>query len=542
MVAETDAEKLKAMRGARQPSVTYRPPLDADESHLYSSQDALGPQSSVGSARNGTRGAELESSLTIGSRQQKALHGGAEGGAEFSMIPIDDRDSEEDGANDDDDDALRRTPSDAQEDQLSDETSPEQGAVLPSPSNAHEQQQHEHKHTEPAKNKSCHTFTRHHSLTMHNDDCECEEDSTLVTVHSTDQLPTIAPLNLNDPASFESDSPEISLHVHSSSHTHTVEDYTEPQIVSSSLDPAFVVATISPEYLSPDYWEDSAGPYPAGHHLVPRAPIITCTCAVPWRSMHHLWSSHVQPESHSRNIVFEGHKYPKWRGQFYPNGEPKSVLRGTMHEFGFLATLGFGAWVFSNCASGVSWVAAVIYIGTALFLYGTSSQFHRRIWSQVTYNRLKRQDHSAIFLLAAGSSTPSALLMIRDNWNQGAAVSVPGIILLVWAWSTALGGVFYSTRKELSGRVSLFGLVWMGVVGACMVPFVWPCYQVMLPFEFGAIIAAWLLYLVAILTYTHKWGNTYPSVWGYHEAFHALTIIGAVAAAVFNASICARIR
>lgn len=213
-----------------------------------------------------------------------------------------------------------------------------------------------------------------------------------------------------------------------------------------------------------------------------------------------------------------------------------------MHEFGFLATLVYGLWVFSNCASPVSWVAASIHIGTSLFLYGTSSQFHRRIWAADTYNRLKRQDHSAIFLLAAGSSTPAALLMIRDNWNLGTVVSIPGIVLLVWAWAGALGGVLYSTRKELSGRVSLFGLVWMGVVGACMVPFVYQCYLVMLPFEFGAIIAAWLLYLVAILTYTHKWGNTHPSVWGYHEMFHTITIIGAVASAVFNASICARIR
>lgn len=213
-----------------------------------------------------------------------------------------------------------------------------------------------------------------------------------------------------------------------------------------------------------------------------------------------------------------------------------------MHEFGFLATVGYGLWVFSTCVSVVGWIAAAIHVGTSLFLYGTSSQFHRRIWAEQTYNRLKRQDHSAIFLLAAGSSTPSALLMIRDNWGQGSAVSVPGIILLVWAWSSALGGVFYSTRKELSGRVSLFGLVWMGVVGACMVPFVYQCHQVMLPFEFGAIIAAWLLYLVAILTYTHRWLSPYPSVWGYHESFHTITIVGAVASAVFNASICARIR
>lgn len=323
-VAEpTDVEKLKMLRGARQPSVTYRPPLDADESRLYSSQDALGPQSSIGSARHGTRtggGAELESSLTIGSRQQKGL----QGAAEFSMIPIDSEEEEQEGNNDEDDeDALRRSPD--QEDQLIDEHSPAYGAVLPSPSAAsqHHHQLSEHKHAESTHGKPCHTFVRHHSLTMHNDECECSEESTtLVTVHSIEALPTVAALNPNDPASFENASPEISLHVHSSSHTHTrnsaMEVCYESRIVASSLDPAFVVAHVSPEILAEDYWEDSEGPYTCGRRLVPRAPVITCACAVPWRSMHHLWTAHVQPESHARNITFEGHKYPAWRGQFYP--------------------------------------------------------------------------------------------------------------------------------------------------------------------------------------------------------------------------------
>lgn len=321
------------LQGARQPSVTYRQPLDADES-----ENALGPQSSVGSrgsspdrapehgTRTGGGGAsELESSLTAGSwRQQKTLLGGAE----FSMIPIDDRDAEdEDG--DEDEDALRPSSLECDEDQDQEQDqqegpldSPSYQAVLPSPS-AVEHSEHKHAAVKPA-DRPCHTFTRLHSLTVHHDECECAEageDSTLVTVHSAEQLPSVAALNPSDPASFETDSPEISLHVHSHSHTlmHADEDSEqEPQIIASSIDPAFVVARTSPQYLSPDYWEDSEGPYPPGEHVVPRAPMITCTCAVPWRSMQHLWTKHVQPESHARNITFEGHAYPAWRGQFYP--------------------------------------------------------------------------------------------------------------------------------------------------------------------------------------------------------------------------------
>ena len=80
-----------------------------------------------------------------------------------------------------------------------------------------------------------------------------------------------------------------------------------------------------------------------------------------------------------------------------------------------------------------------------------------------------------------------------------------------------------------------------GVMGGCMVPFVYQDYLVMHAYEFWSVVAAWLVYLAAILTYTFKWLNLWPSVWGYHEAFHTITIIGAVAAGVFNASICARL-
>jgi len=109
----------------------------------------------------------------------------------------------------------------------------------------------------------------------------------------------------------------------------------------------------------------------------------------------------------------------------------------------------------------MSWLAAGVHIVAQWLLYGTSSQFHRRLWMLPTYNRLKRCDHSAIFLLAAGSSTPAALLVLRDNWGVG-TVSAAGAVLLAWAWIVALTGVAHSLFKPLSGRVNMFGLVWMG--------------------------------------------------------------------------------
>jgi hemolysin III len=82
----------------------------------------------------------------------------------------------------------------------------------------------------------------------------------------------------------------------------------------------------------------------------------------------------------------------------------------------------------------------------------------------------------------------------------------------------------------------------MGVVGACMVPFAYQCFLMMTSLEFGFLIAGWLLYLVAILTYSQQWLNLWPSVFGYHEIFHLLTIIGGCCTGVFNYSMCVRVQ
>jgi len=59
--------------------------------------------------------------------------------------------------------------------------------------------------------------------------------------------------------------------------------------------------------------------------------------------------------------------------------------------------------------------------------------------------------------------------------------------------------------------------------------------------EFAALVCAWILYGAAVTVYSRQLLNLWPSVFGYHEFFHGLTIVGGVCTCIFNASICARI-
>ena len=66
-------------------------------------------------------------------------------------------------------------------------------------------------------------------------------------------------------------------------------------------------------------------------------------------------------------------------------------------------------------------------------LFGTSALYHRVDWRSTSARRwMRRLDHSAIFLLIAGSYTPFALLVIDG---------VLADVVLVVIWTGALAGI-----------------------------------------------------------------------------------------------------
>jgi hemolysin III len=386
----------------------------------------------------------------------------------------------------------------------------------------------------------------HHAMTIHKEGCKCEMESQHSCVIANNSART------SRSNSLAPSSHSITVHIHDESASNICDSSdsnsgssaasppeNKSSWVVSALDPAFIVAPVSPELLISERWDDASCAYGPG--LVPQAPGFLCRCWFPLRSWSHLWHHHVQPLCHARNVTFEGYKYPNWRGDFYPNGEPKAVLRGVTHELALILVVIYAGFLFSACISWIGFIGSAVNISTQLFLYGTSSQFHRRQWLLPSYNRLKRLDHTAIYTLAAGTSTLAGLLLIRDPENVGNGVSIAGWCLLGWAWFGAIVGTIDNIRKPLTGKVAPFGLVWMGIVGGCMLPFVYQLSEVMTPLEFGSTITAWLLYLAAILTYSGGFFNRWPSVFGYHEVFHALTILGAGAVGTFNYSIAARL-
>jgi hemolysin III len=196
-------------------------------------------------------------------------------------------------------------------------------------------------------------------------------------------------------------------------------------------------------------------------------------------------------------------------------GKPR--LRGVSHQWAFYVSLALGAALVAAAEAGQPRLAAAVYALSVAALFGTSALYHRITWaSQAARRWMRRLDHSMIFFLIAGTYTPFALLVLHGT--------LATVILLV-VWTGALAGsvmklVWIEAPKALVAILYL-ALGWVAVAA----------FPTMLD-ELGItgtalVTVGGLLYTAGALVYAFQRPNPAPTVFGYHEVFHALVILAA---------------
>jgi len=201
-----------------------------------------------------------------------------------------------------------------------------------------------------------------------------------------------------------------------------------------------------------------------------------------------------------------------------PSEKPEKVkprLRGTFHAWGFVASL-FGIFELAIApVEGWRWAAGVIYGACLSLMLGLSALYHRPMWSHAARNRLRAVDHLGVFFLIAGSYTPMAAL-------QSPHEATPGLIGM---WLGAVAGMVHA-MINLHGNRNARAFVYVAL-GLCASPMVYS-----LPPYIGLtrtlmLAAGAAIYILGAVVYARRWPNPNPRVLGYHEFFHALTIISA---------------
>jgi len=196
----------------------------------------------------------------------------------------------------------------------------------------------------------------------------------------------------------------------------------------------------------------------------------------------------------------------------------KPRLRGVLHQWTFAAALAAGVLLVAlGAESARSLVALAIYAFSVAALFGTSALYHRIDWRTVgARRRMRRLDHTMIFVLIAGSYTPFALLVLHGAF---------GLVILIVAWSAAAAGaVFKLVWIDAPGRLVAATYVAAGWIVVIAMP---QLFDRLGPVAVGGLALGGILYSVGAVIYARQRPDPVPSVFGYHEVFHLLVVVAA---------------
>lgn len=201
---------------------------------------------------------------------------------------------------------------------------------------------------------------------------------------------------------------------------------------------------------------------------------------------------------------------------------PRPLLRGTLHAR--------AAWVFAGSGIALTVVSARIHGAglitwlTALYVLclvgsmAVSALYHRGRWrSEAAVRGWRRADHAMIAVFIAGTYGPVC------------AVALPGrtaAIVLALCWGGALLAVllnlFWVTHPRWMAVTVYLFLGWLVI---WEIPALWtgagPAVTLLLA-------VGGLAYTLGAVVYGMKWPNPSKRWFGFHEVFHAATIVAAV--------------
>jgi hemolysin III len=187
-------------------------------------------------------------------------------------------------------------------------------------------------------------------------------------------------------------------------------------------------------------------------------------------------------------------------------------MRGTLHEIAFFVSVPAGIALIALANTGKARFAAVIFATGLVGVFGASAAYHRVAWSVPARKRMKRLDHSMIFVLIAGTYTPLCLLALSGAWS---------VVMLATVWAGAITGIVMK-QFNIDGlrRVSGFLYITLGWISIVTLP---QLFHSMSGLGFALVVAGGLLYTLGAIVFATKRPDPNPAVFGYHEIWHAFT-------------------
>ena len=156
------------------------------------------------------------------------------------------------------------------------------------------------------------------------------------------------------------------------------------------------------------------------------------------------------------------------------------------------------------------YVGGAIFGAAMLLLFSASSAYHLARRGRAFLQKL---DRSMIFVLIAGTYTPFCLVVLGNGW---------GIPILCVVWTVAALGiatkVFNPTPPRWLNLGLYMGMGWLGAIAAA------PLFSSAPPGVIPLVLLGGFFYSVGGVVHVIHRPNPFPTVFGYHEVFHVLTV------------------
>ena len=191
----------------------------------------------------------------------------------------------------------------------------------------------------------------------------------------------------------------------------------------------------------------------------------------------------------------------------------KPRWRGRLHQIAFIVSIPQGLALVAAAADWMSRISAAVYALTLSGLYGVSASYHRLRWTPPALSRMRKLDHSMIFLLIAGTYTPFSLLVLDGMWAA---------VLLAAVWTGALFGIGVKLlgieKMRRVGSALYIVLGWLAVLAA---PQFVPRLGVAV---LTLIVSGGVLYTLGAVVLLRRRPDPSPAVFGYHEIWHVMVV------------------
>ena len=194
----------------------------------------------------------------------------------------------------------------------------------------------------------------------------------------------------------------------------------------------------------------------------------------------------------------------------------KPRLRGWIHEVAFFVSVPAGVALVLLAESGPARAAAALYALSLTVAFGSSAAYHRVGWSPGALRRMKRLDHSMIFVLIAGSYTPLSVLVLDGAWS---------IVMLSVVWAGAAAGIALKLTR-IDGLHVTTGILYMGLGWLALVALPQLVRGMTLP-QIALMVLGGALYTAGAIVFATKRPDPRPATFGFHEVWHAFMVAAA---------------